>query len=69
MNTRHKHEASSLKITIFKVMPEGKQQLVEEKDADNISTLQIIHSVVLRIKSAKSPVLIRSSCVAVEVKF
>ena len=50
MNTRHKYEASSLKVTIFKVIPEEKQQLVEEKDADNISTLQIIHSVVLRIK-------------------
>ena len=50
MNTRHKYEASSLKVTIFKVIPEEKQQLVEETDADNISTLQIIHSVVLRIK-------------------
>ena len=39
MNTRHKYEASSLKVTIFKVIPEEKQQLVEEKDADNISTL------------------------------
>ena len=35
MNTRHKYEASSLKVTIFKVIPEEKQQLVEEKDADN----------------------------------
>ena len=30
-----KHEASSSKATIFKVIPEGKQQLVKEKDADN----------------------------------
>ena len=50
MNTRHKYKASRLKVTIFKVIPEEKQQLVEEKDAENISTLQIIHSVVLRIK-------------------
>ena len=41
---------SSLKVTIFKVIPEEKQKLVEEKDADNITTLQIIHSMVLRIK-------------------
>ena len=33
---QHKHEASSQKATIFQVIPEGKQQLVEEKDADNI---------------------------------
>ena len=33
---QHKHEASSWKGTIFKVIPEEKQQLVEEKDADNI---------------------------------
>ena len=31
-----KHEASSEKATIFKVIPLEKQQLVEEKDADNI---------------------------------
>ena len=33
---QHKHEASSKKATIFKVIPGEKQQLVEEKDADNI---------------------------------
>ena len=33
---QHKHEASSLKATIFKVILEGKEQLVKEKDADNI---------------------------------
>ena len=33
---QHKHEASSWKGTIFKVIREEKQQLVEEKDADNI---------------------------------
>ena len=33
---QHKHEASSWKGTIFKVIPEEKQQLEEEKDADNI---------------------------------
>ena len=32
----HKHEASSYKATIFKVIPEEKQQLVEEEDADDI---------------------------------
>ena len=32
----HKHEASSKKVTIFKVIPEEKQLLVEEKDADNV---------------------------------
>ena len=36
----------------FKVIQEEKQQLVQEKDADNIRKvlLQIIHSVVMRIK-------------------
>ena len=29
---QHKHEASSYKATIFKVIQEEKQQLVEEKD-------------------------------------
>ena len=34
---QHKHKASSQKQQIiFKVIPEEKQQLVEEKDADNI---------------------------------
>ena len=33
---QRKHEASSYKAMIFKVIPEEKQQLVEEKDADNI---------------------------------
>ena len=34
---QYKHEASSYqKATIFKVIPEEKKQLVEEKDADNI---------------------------------
>ena len=33
---QHKHEASSLKATIFKVIPEEKQQPVEEKYVDNI---------------------------------
>ena len=48
---------------------------MEEKDADNISTLQIIHTFSdfenenCVLISAKSPVLIRSSCVVVEVKF
>ena len=32
----HKHEASSLKATIYKIIPGEKQQLVEENDADNI---------------------------------
>ena len=31
-----KHEASSWKATIFKAIPEEKQQLEEEKYADNI---------------------------------
>ena len=38
---------------IFKVIPEEKQQLVEQKDADNIRKVlfkSFIHSVVLRIK-------------------
>ena len=33
---QHKHEASSEKATIFKVIPLEKQQLVERKDAGNI---------------------------------
>ena len=33
---QHKHEASRKIATIFKVTPEEKRQLVEEKDADNI---------------------------------
>ena len=41
MNTttipQHKHEASSEKATIFKVIPDEKQQLLEDKDADNIT--------------------------------
>ena len=51
MNTTTQPESLKLK-TIFKVIPEEKQQLVLKKDADNIRkvTLQIIHSVVLRIK-------------------
>ena len=36
---QHKHEASSWKATLFKVIPGEKQQLVEEKDADNIRTV------------------------------
>ena len=47
-NTNTKPQAK--KATIFKVIPEEKQQLVEEKDADNIRKVFIIHSVVLRIK-------------------
>ena len=35
---------------IFKVIPEEKQQLVEENDADNIRKVLVIHSVLLRIK-------------------
>ena len=34
--TTQTRQVSSLKATIFKVIPEEKQQLVEEKDADNI---------------------------------
>ena len=34
--TQHKHENLKLKATIFKVIPEEQQQLVQEKDADNI---------------------------------
>ena len=37
MNTTTQTRASSKTATIFKVIPEEKQQLVEEKDADNIS--------------------------------
>ena len=33
---QHKHKASSWKGTIFKIIPEEKQQLVEEKHADSI---------------------------------
>ena len=33
---QHKHQTSSLKATIFNVIPEEKQQLVEEKEAANI---------------------------------
>ena len=33
---QHKHKASSYKATILKVIPEEKQQLLEEKDADNM---------------------------------
>ena len=33
---QHKHEDSSWKGRIFKVIPEEKQRWVEEKDADNI---------------------------------
>ena len=33
---QHKHEASREKATIFKLISVEKQQLVEEKDGDNI---------------------------------
>ena len=54
-------------------MPEEKQQLVEENDADNIRKVLVIYSVLLRIFiliRTESTVLIRSgySFVAVEVK-
>ena len=52
MNTTTQAWSLKLKTTIFKIIPEEKQQLVEEKDADDIrkGLLQIIHSVVLTIK-------------------
>ena len=37
MNTTTQTRASSKTAMIFKVIPEEKQQLVEEKDTDNIS--------------------------------
>ena len=36
---RERTQQHKQKATIFKVIPEGKQQLVEEKDADNIRKL------------------------------
>ena len=41
---QHKHEASREKATIFKLIPVEKQQLVEEKDADNIRKDFVNHS-------------------------
>ena len=41
---QHKHEASSWKATIFKVIQEEKQQLVDEKNADNIGKYLVNHS-------------------------
>ena len=41
---QHKHEASSWKATIFKVIQEEKQQLVDEKNADNIGKYFVNHS-------------------------
>ena len=73
---QHKHKASSYKATIFKVIPEEKQQLVEEKDAENIrrvlckSFTQWFWELNLCFISTESTVLIRSgySFVAVQVK-
>ena len=49
-NTTTQRWSLKQKETIFKVIPEEKQQLVEENDADNIRKVLVIHSVLLRIK-------------------
>ena len=74
---QHKHEASREKATIFKLISVEKQQLVEEKDGDNIrkvlckSFIQWFWELNFLLLSTKSTVLIRSGYfffVAVEVK-
>ena len=74
---QHKREASSEKATIFKLISVEKQQLVEEKDGDNIrkvlckSFIQWFWELNFLLLSTKSTVLIRSGYfffVAVEVK-
>ena len=67
MDTATQTQSLKPKATIFKVIPEEKQQLVEEKDADNKGKYFVNHSFsgfenqICVVISNESTVLVRSS--------